>query len=151
MTHPLTLDELDRVEAIVEGLEPGFAAIWSCWPNYCCVSSSLLIAPILRAAMGIEFKVAAGWAFNRNPHAWIETPAGDIIDPTFGQFDGDAALRIWSAGTRAGHEAYKLLDLVEEEEGRQRIRTEQIGDFGSAPVGTVLPIFNEIKEVLLYA
>lgn len=145
--QPLSNTELDRIEAIVEAFEPGFQIMWSSiWPMGCCAVTSVLVAPLLRASLEIDFVVVCGWAAEHRVHAWIQSPAGDIIDPTYGQFDGDTALRIWSAGTNGGHEVHKTLTLNEEEEGRRSIKPKSTSD-GSLPGSALKAVFNEMNDI----
>lgn len=96
---------------------------WSQWPFGHCAVSALLLAPSLRAPTEIDFRVVIGRCHDNRMHAWIESPEGDIIDPTYGQFaEGEALrwLRAHDAG-RLGHEGELKLTLDQEEFYRRAI------------------------------
>jgi hypothetical protein len=143
----VTYEEINRTESICLALEPGFQIMWSSlWPLGCCVPTSLLLAPLLRASLEIDFHVVAGWAAERRAHAWIQSPEGDIIDPTYGQFDGDGPLRIWSTGTGGGHQVHRVLTLDEEERARREIKPRSTSS-GWVPRGHVLAWFSELHRL----
>lgn len=147
----MTPKERMRAGHICIKLEPAFKIMWtSMWPGGCCVPTSLLTAPILRASLEIDFVVACGWAHeDRRPHAWIQSPAGDIIDPTYGQFCQDFAhpfrLVASSEPDLLGHEVYKILTLEEEEQARRDMKPRSTSK-GWLP-GSALPdLFIEIRR-----
>lgn len=93
---------LERAEAIATAFEGTQRSMWSSmWPLGHCAVSSLLLNPLLEAAMPEEeWRVVVGVAGDCHTHAWIQNRQGDVVDPTWGQFDRDArvALRIEPAG-----------------------------------------------------
>lgn len=115
-----------RAAMVARAFDYSQRAAWrqSLWPGGHCMNGSLLLAPILRLSLEAEFTVVVGQAHNCQPHAWIETPAGDIIDPTYGQFDHGPALRLLPAErcTELGHMGEIRLSLDQEEHFRQSIR-----------------------------
>jgi hypothetical protein len=84
--------------------------------------------------MEIDFRIIIGRAHNNMAHAWIESPEGDIIDPTYGQFDGGPALRVMPAcyGHEYGHCGELVLDLDQEEFYRRSIKPRSERDGWSA-------------------
>jgi hypothetical protein len=117
--------KLARAEEIASRIEPAFEVMWSMmWPLGHCAVASLCLAPLLRASLEIDFRVVVGRAANNQVHAWVETPEGDIVDPTYGQFDDGPALRVLKAHEAhlLGHCGEIMLDLDQEEHYRRSIK-----------------------------
>ena len=75
------------------------------WPRDACADSAFELLPLLREKLGnhgLRWKLVNGY-FNDSEHweeghTWIETAAGEIVDPTAGQFLDGPALRVFAAG-----------------------------------------------------
>lgn len=102
-------ERITRAEAIALSFEPVMKGLRiGVWPNGACFLTCLLLNPILRGALEWDLTIVIGKVLlpeGPKPHAWLESPEGDIIDPTFGQFDGGKPLRIIRASrkTMLGH------------------------------------------------
>lgn len=122
---------LERCARVAASFQASQEELWSSmWPLGHCAVSSLLLCPLLRCADEAGcWRVAAGLVASsyRSPrlplrHAWCESAAGDVIDPTYGQFDGDPLLVLPAreAG-QLGHYASLVMTLDEEEAARRSI------------------------------
>lgn len=109
---------LERAAVIAQAFVQTQEAVWSgLWPSAYCMPSSLLLAPFLRVPLHWDLRVAVGVAHDCRPHAWVESPEGDIIDPTYGMFDYGEPLRVLPThrSGELGHWAEIRLSLDEEE------------------------------------
>lgn len=125
MAHRWRRNKLDTATEIARAFEATQRAMWSSiWPHGHCMVTSLLLAPLIRVPLEWDVAVTVGVAHENRPHAWIETPCKDIIDPTFGQFTGEEALVVLPAdrSTQLGHCAKVRLNLKAEEVYRNAIR-----------------------------
>jgi hypothetical protein len=79
---------LERAAEIARAFQETLQAQWSSmWPHGHCGVSSLLLNPMLTAAVPqLCTRVAIGVCLDARVHAWVESDVGDLIDPTFGQF-----------------------------------------------------------------
>lgn len=122
-------------------------AAWrgSLWPGGHCLVGSLLLAPVLRLSFEQPFSLIIGQAGDNKMHAWIETPAGDIIDPTYGQFDHGPALRVLPVerASELGHMGELTLTAEREEQLRQAIRPSSSSQTGWAPEAAIGLLFND--------
>lgn len=111
--------KLERASDIAQGMRKSYYAMWpgTVWPCGHCFNTSLILAPIIRSAIEWDVRVVVGRAGEDQPHAWIETPGNDIVDPTYGQFDGGPALRILPVSDKAalGHRKILTLALAQEQ------------------------------------
>jgi hypothetical protein len=111
------------------------------WPMGCCVVASATAVPLLRASLDADLLVVAGLAAGRS-HCWIESPDGDVIDLTYGQFDSGYPLRVLPAHDGSlGHCAQATLTPDEEEQVRRAIHPRYIdvnGKSGWSPSGHTL-------------
>lgn len=131
----MTQKELDRAGRIAQLLDKAHEEMYSyLWPTGCCTVTSLVLAPYLRAAMNIDFHVIVGRAHDCKFHVWVESPEGDVIDPTYGQFDNGPALRVLNARHAGGlgHCGEVALSLDQEEHYRRTIYLRKIDGFWSA-------------------
>ncbi|MBV9664013.1 MAG: chemotaxis protein CheR, partial [Actinobacteria bacterium] len=62
-------------------------------------------------------------SFFRDPEAW-QFLATDVLPRVLSNKDSNDAIRLWSAGSSAGHEAYSLAILLCEAIGEERFRNE---------------------------
>lgn len=148
MTPRSRQTSLERVAAVGQMIEATQRELWSShWPMGYCAVTSLLSAPLLRcaddaggwrvavgvvAATGLRrWRVEYDWR-RTEPfcHAWCESAAGDIWDPTYGQFDGGdpaVVLPAHQAGD-LGHYASWVMTLDEEEDARRSISSRRFKD-----------------------
>lgn len=118
----MTSDELERAEHLARKMNPVFAGMWSfMWPKGHCAVASLCLAPLLRASLDIDFRVVVGRADDNKVHAWIESPEGDIIDPTYGQFDSGYPVYVIDVRQVVDHMGELKLTLDEEDYYRRSI------------------------------
>ncbi len=118
--------KLERSGCIAMSLEPAHKTMWPgmFWPSAHCLDSSLLLALAIRMSLEWDVRVVIGKASDCRPHAWIESPEGDIIDPTYGQFDGGPPLRVLSGRESVilGHFSEVTLSLAQEEYLRNSLK-----------------------------
>lgn len=136
-------DHAERAWRICQAFETTQRVMWSSmWPWGHCAVSSLLLAPMLRAGIGREYRVVIGWVretptHRHGVHAWVADEEDYKYDPTYGQFLKSgfptklATLGIYLAGDPAPHVAHNTLTLDGEEEMRRSI-TPTEGDGWSA-------------------
>lgn len=121
--HERTL--LERAGCIAQSLEQAHRTMWAgyCWPSALCLNSSLLVAPAIRMALEWQVQIVIGRVQNCRPHAWVESPDCDIIDPTYGMFDGGPPLRVLDSANswQLGHWTEVKLSLTEEESFRNAL------------------------------
>jgi hypothetical protein len=117
---------LERSGCIALSLEAAHRTMWAgyFWPSALCMNSVLLVAPAIRMALEWQVRIEIGRAQNCRPHAWIRTPGQDIIDPTFGMFDGGPPLRVLDSAHSwlLGHWPEVEISLAEEEQLRHSLR-----------------------------
>lgn len=121
----MTPKEIERAWEIGIRANRLFMMMWdSMYPEGHCAVASISLAPLLRAAIPIDFRVAVGRAHDNRPHAWIESPDGDIIDPTYGQFTKGESLVVAPVHIALdfGHCPDLLLTLDQEEAMRRSIK-----------------------------
>jgi hypothetical protein len=119
------LTQFEMATNIAIAFEKTQRVTWSStWPTGHCLVSSLLLAPLIRMPVEWEVAVAIGVAYKCRPHAWLETPDGDVIDPTYGQFDRGKALRVLPAHQSGdlGHMIEVKLTIAQEERCRNAIQ-----------------------------
>lgn len=135
--------DLQQVRQIALSFQVSQETMWSSlWPLGHCAVTSLLLCPLLRA-----YDTDAGWhvvvglvagpralTIYENPgtprrHAWCEDAAGDIADPTYGQFDRGDALVVLPAHEAGdlGHYASWKMTLDEEDAARHSIVSKNDG------------------------
>lgn len=120
---------LERAGVIARESDRVFRVMWSSmWPTGHCTVASLCLAPLLRSSLDVDFRVAVGRAGDCKPHAWVEGPDGDIVDPTFGQFDDGTPLRVLDShhADELGHCPEILLTLDQEENLRRSIKPKML-------------------------
>lgn len=142
------LTKLERAINIAIAFERTQRVTWSStWPYGHCFVSSLLLAPLIRVPLEWEVAVAIGVAHDSRPHAWLEAPDGDIIDSTFGQFDGGKPLRVLPAHQSGllGREVEIKLSVTQEEYCRQAIKPSQID--GWDQLAGILELFGSYPSV----
>jgi hypothetical protein len=134
------MTDLERAEHIATAFEASQRAMWSgMWPLGHCAVSSLLLNPLLTAAMPAwEPRIVVGVAGDSWTHAWIESRYGDVVDPTWGQFVGrhgdlimdgedvDLALRVCSAHEAHDYQGEIRLTESQEDFYRRSIDPRQI-------------------------
>ena len=121
---------------------------WSHWPGGHCYVTSLLLAPLLRASLEKDFAVVVGivqFCGRQERHAWIENPEGDIVDPTFGQFDGGPAVRVLPVhrADELGHWGEIRLTPSQEEFYRNSIRARTGDESGWDSLCRIFELFCE--------
>lgn len=119
------LSKLEHATNIALAFQRTQQVTWSStWPIGHCFVSSLFLAPLIRLPLEWEVAVVVGMASDCKPHAWIESPEGDIIDPTYGQFDPKAPLRVLPAGHSGelGHMGEIRLSVPQEDFCRNALR-----------------------------
>jgi hypothetical protein len=126
-------------EPVMRGLHIGL------WPNGACFLTSLLLVPILRTSLEWSLGVVVGKVKlpeGEPAHAWIESPEGDIIDPTYGMFDFGKPLRILRTEQREslGHVSQVRLSENDENYFRESIQP-WTGDNGWRPNCGVKELF----------
>lgn len=158
-----------RIQRVADAFAETQRAMWSSlWPLGHCAVSSLLLAPLLRAASDDGWAVHVGlvaWTrsgavqsiidertgrpldYYRPPlrHAWCESRAGDVVDVTYGQFDRGAelvCLRAHEAGDLGHYTSWRL--KLDEEEGCRRSIVSS-GD-GWSVRSAVRPMFEAIDR-----
>lgn len=117
--------QLQRAADIAHSMERTHRTMWSSlWPHAHCMNSSLLVAPAIRMALTWDVRVVVGRVEDCEPHAWIESPDGDIIDPTYGMFDFGPPLRVLPARSSwlLGHWPEVRLSIADEEHFRNSLR-----------------------------
>lgn len=142
--------KLERAASIAEAFEPVYRIMWTClWPHGSCMVSSLMLVPAIRGSLEWDCRVAIGTAARGRPHAWIESPEGDIIDPTYGQFDGKEPLRVLSATNAGdlGHKRALLLTIMEESLYRNGIKPSETATSGWDPRVEIMTLFGPNPHV----
>lgn len=97
-------------------LENSMEYAYRMWPHGCCMLTTLLEAPLIRTAFEYDLHIVVGRVGNTRPHAWFEDTDGNILDPTYGMFDGGPALRVLDHrhSTLLGHWGEHILTREEE-------------------------------------
>lgn len=113
----------------------------STWPLGFCFNASLLLAPLIRAPLDWPVSVVVGTVLDGVPHAWVETPDGDIVDPTFGQFSHGPALIVLSSDQSSEHGHSRAVVLSEREESIYRGAIKVSAKNGWDPCVDVMTLF----------
>ena len=150
-THPrwrYRWSDLERAGAIAREYVSSQRMAWNYWPGGHCYVTSLLLAPLLRASLEQDFAVVVGmvrYCGRQEIHAWIENLEGDIVDPTFGQFDGGPAVRVLPVyrSDELGHWGEIRLTLDQEEFYRNSIQVRTGDESGWDPLCRILELFGE--------
>lgn len=140
--------DIEKAGAIAREYVVSQRMAWSHWPGGHCYVTSLLLAPLLRASLEQDFAVVVGivqYCGRQERHAWIENPEGDIIDPTFGQFDGGPAVRVLPVyrSDELGHWGEIRLALDQEEFYRNSIRARTGDESGWDSLCRIFELFSE--------
>lgn len=134
--------KLERATTIAEAFVDLQRVSWqSTWPFGFCFNASLLLAPLIRAPLEWQVVVVVGTVLGGSPHAWVETPDGDIIDSTFGMFIPGPALHVLPAAQAARHEHTSEVRLTIPQENRYRAAIWPSSDSGWDPAVDVMTLF----------
>lgn len=140
--------DLELAGCIALSLEPAHQTMWAnCfWPSGCCFNTVLLVAPAIRMALEWEVVIVLGVVAGR-PHARMETPDSDLIDPTYGAFDRGPPLRVLPAAQSEllGHIVKLRLTRAQEEHFRGCLKPRS-SDSGWDPDGEVLALFRSLTD-----
>lgn len=137
-------DHFLRAWEICRSFEQTQRVMWSAfWPMGHCAVSSLLLAPILRAALEREYRVVIGYvnethSHREGAHAWVQDEDENIFDITYGQFAKEGhnhptALGVMPSGSLNGiYMPFISLALDGEEEMRRQIKPQsQLGGWSA--------------------
>lgn len=91
--------KLQQAASIAISMQKAYRPIMSGlpWPHAHCLDTCLILAPIIRSSLEWDVTIVVGRVADNDPHAWLESTEWDILDPTFGSFDGGPPLRILPA------------------------------------------------------
>jgi hypothetical protein len=129
-------------------MNPVFARMWSMmWPVGHCGVASLCLAPLLRASLQLDLRVVVGKAHNARIHAWIESPEGDVIDPTYGQFNNTYPLHVIPAHAVVDHCGEISLSLDEEEHYRRSIKPRDNVNHGWSAKSGIKSLFSDYPRI----
>jgi biotin operon repressor len=140
--------DLEKAGAIAREYVDSQRMAWSLWPGGHCFVTSLLLAPLLRASLEEDMAVIVGVVQRHGlieKHAWIEDLTGNIVDPTYGQFDGGPAVRVlqYYRADELGHWGDIRLTLAQEELYRNSIRVRTGDESGWDPFCRIFELFGE--------
>lgn len=103
---PAEWSKLEQAGAIaLEAEDRYFKHMWPNWPRGVCIDTCLLLAPIIRRELNWDVRIVMTSNGRWLLQACLQTPDGDLIDPTHGMHDGGPALRVLptSQATTLGH------------------------------------------------
>lgn len=157
-TNDLCPRTVARNEDICRSFELTQRSMWSSmWPFGHCAVSSLLLAPMLRAACEREYRVVIGYVIHTDTHiggvhAWIQDEQGWIYDPTYEQFNRDRHQIVVKPAYLITHEDAGLhkpfvsLTLDGEEQARRSIKPQSTSE-GWTASSIIKQLFHRLNVI----